>query len=123
MPRAATKTASILSDLYDQTFEKVYYDMFRITWPDLRSIAGVAKITTKKLEEINQALNRTGHSIFPSDNFLIVAQESDLAHIRLVPAQIVEKYIYDEAEAEEDELEVDEDDDEDDIEQFGNIEI
>jgi hypothetical protein len=108
MARTATKTASILSDLYEETFANDSYEPFRISWSDLRGIAGVAKLYPGYLRNINQALNEPGYTLLQFDNFLLVTQESNLSHIRLVPPRIVEQYRYEES----DDLELtDEDED------------
>ena len=95
MARTANKTASILSELYEETFSNDSYEPFRITWADLRGIAGVARLNSRYLNEIDQALNDTGHTLIKFDNFLMVTQESDMTHFRLVPPRVVEQLLYD----------------------------
>lgn len=109
MARTAAATAKILSDLYDETFKNDSFEPFRITWPQLRSIAGVVRLDTRILREINNELNETGYFLALLDSFLLVARETDLSHIRAVPDRIVEKHVYDCTEDED--IEVDEDDD------------
>ena len=127
MARSVTKTAEILIALYDENFANDSYESFRITWQDLRGIAGVAKLTPSCLRRINLVLSESGYSLIQFDNFLAVVQESDLSHIRLVPPRLVEQYLYDvsvdfDAEEEEEEdfivdehevenIELDDDDD------------
>ncbi|HIJ87496.1 MAG TPA: hypothetical protein HPP97_07380 [Desulfuromonadales bacterium] len=112
MARTATKTASILSELYEETFSSDSFEPFRITWADLRGIAGVARLNDRYLNEIDQALNDTGHTLIAFDNFLVVARENDMTHFRLVPPRVVEEFLYDEEEEDDDF----DDDDEDDLE-------
>jgi hypothetical protein len=113
MARTASKTASILSELYEETFSNDSFEPFRFTWADLRGIAGVAKLTPLYLSEIDQALNNTGFALIKFDDFLVVTQESDMSHFRLVPPRVVEQFLYDEA----NDFEIDdEDEDEDDLE-------
>jgi len=121
MARTAAKTASILSDLYNETFANDSYEPFRISWPDLRGIAGVAKLTDQYLRQINLELNESeGYTLIPFDNFLLVTQESNLSHIRLVPPRIVEQHLYVEA----DDCEIDdEDEDEDEDVELGDEEV
>jgi hypothetical protein len=118
MARTATKTARILSELYDETFCNDTYEPFRVTWSDLRGIAGVAKLSDRYLNQINQALSETGFTLIKFDNFLVVTQESSMTDIRLVPPRVVEQFLYDEEEDDEDEddFEFDEDEDEEDLE-------
>ena len=114
MARTANKTASILSELYEETFFSDSYEPFRITWADLRGIAGVARLNDRYLNEINRALSDTGHTLIKFDNFLLVTQESDMTHFRLVPPRVVEQFLYDE----ENDF-----DDEDDQEDFDEDEL
>lgn len=110
MARTPEKTASILSELYEDTFSDDSYEKFRITWPDLRGIAGVSKLTPGYIHKINHSLNETGYTLIPFDNFLVVVQESDLSKTRLVPPRIVELNLY---EDENNNTELDEDDERD----------
>ena len=63
------------------------------------------------MNEIDQALNDTGHTLIAFDNFLVVARENDMTPFRLVPPRVVEEFLYDEEE--EDDFD---DEDEDDLE-------
>jgi hypothetical protein len=94
MARTAAKTGRILSELYDETFANDSYEPFRITWADLRGIAGVTRLTPFYLRTINRMLNESGYSLIPFDTFLVVTQEADLSHFRLVPPRLVEQYRY-----------------------------
>lgn len=115
MARTANKTASILSELYEKTFSNDSYEPFRITWADLRGIAGVARLNGRYLNDIDQTLNDTGHTLIKFDNFLLVTQESDMTHFRLVPPRVVEQLLFDEENdlefEDDDELEVFDEDD------------
>jgi len=113
MARTAPKTAYILSELYEETFSSDSFEPFRITWADLRGIAGVAKLNDRYLNEIDQALSDNGFALIAFDNFLVVVRENDMTHFRLVPPRVVEQFLYDE---EEDDDFDDEDEDEDDLE-------
>ena len=95
MARNATETANILSELYEETFSNDSCEPFRITWADLRGIAGVAKLTPRYLNEIDRELNETGYTLIRFDNFLVVTQENDMSHFRLVPPRVVEQFLYD----------------------------
>ncbi len=111
MARTAAETARILSDLYDETFKQETCEPFRITWPQLRSIAGVANLNKHFLRRLNSELNESDYFLLPLDSSLLVTRESDLSHIRAVPDRIVEEYVYDATEDED--LELDDDDDDD----------
>jgi len=116
MARTPRKTAEKLVELYDETFAKELYEPFRINWPDLRGIAGVAKLTASYLRRVNKELNRTDYYLLQFDDFMAVLQECDLSRYRQVPSRLVEQYLYDasvdfdEDEDEEDDFIVDEQD-------------
>ena len=95
MARTAAETARNLSDLHDETFANDSFEMYRIAWPELRALAGVSKLNTDYLAEINSALNETGGYLIPFDNFLAVVRETDLTHIRAVPSRLIEQALPD----------------------------
>lgn len=111
MARTAAETANTLISIYDENFANDSYNQFRINWPELRSIAGVAKLTDEYLHDINQALNEGSYVLIPLDNFLVVALEQDFSHVRPVSPRIVEQYLP--GDNDDDELEFDDDDDDD----------
>jgi hypothetical protein len=112
MARTAEETASILIGLYDESFAGDSFKPFRISWPELRSLAGVAKLADEYLWEIDLELKESGYFLFPLDNFVLMAQESDLSYVRAVPPRIVEQYLPDD----DDDLDLLGLDDEDDLE-------
>jgi hypothetical protein len=85
--------ANILYDLYDESFS-CDSDSFRITWADLRGIAGVTKLHPIYLRKINKVLNKTGCFLMQFDNFLVVVRESEFSTVRLVPPRIIEGYMW-----------------------------
>ena len=91
--RTAEETASILISLYDESFAGDNFSPFRINWPELRSLAGIARLTDEYLWELDQELKESGYFLFPLDNYVLVALESDFSHIRAVPPRIVEQYL------------------------------
>lgn len=111
MARTAAETATILSDLYNENFAQDSYEPFRITWPQLRSLGAVPRLTDAYLKDLNTTLSESGHSLIPLDEFLLVVKEQDLAHYRMVPDRVLEQYLPDET------VEIEDDDsDDDDIE-------
>ena len=83
MARSADETARVLIEIYTDS-----YSYFKINWPDLRSLAGVKKLTKENLQEINGELNESGYHLVPMDNFLLVADESDFGAVRSIPPRI-----------------------------------
>lgn len=107
MARTAQETANVLSDIYDESFANDSYEQFQVGWPELRSIAGVPKLTTTYLNQVDKHLREMEILLVVCDSFLLVARQQDLAHARSVPARLVEQYLPD-AEDDED-LDIDED--------------
>lgn len=63
MARTADETASILSDLYDETFGRDSFEPFRITWPQLRTLAAVPRLNDNFLKEVSETLSETEHTL------------------------------------------------------------
>jgi len=111
MAHTATATASILSNLYDENFGGDYAEPFRITWPELRAVVGVSKLTDVYITQINSALSDDNLYLLPFNNFLLVAKEQDLRKHRRVPGRLLEQNLYDaEEERDREDIEVDDDD-------------
>ncbi|MDD2899558.1 MAG: hypothetical protein PHI31_12700 [Desulfuromonadaceae bacterium] len=107
MARTSAETATILSELYNETFARDSYEKFRITWSQLRLLSGTPKLTDNYLLAVNQVLGESGYTLVPLDDFLIMAQHTDFSDLRAVPDRIIERYLPDE----DDDLELDDDDD------------
>ena len=108
MARTAQETANVLSDIYDESFGNDSYEQFQVGWPELRSIAGVPKLTTAYRNQVDKHLRDLEILLVACDSFLLVARQQDLSHARILPARLVEQYLPD-AEDDED-LEIDEND-------------
>jgi len=93
MARTAAATARILSDLYDETFRSETFEPYRITWPQLRSLAGVSRLEKSFLKEVSDALNEDDHCLIPFDDFLFFAAGGDLSHYRMVPDRLLEQHL------------------------------
>jgi hypothetical protein len=92
-PRTSEETAKALSDIYDENFAQDCFSQYRINWPELRSLAGVTKLTEEYLHDVNVSLTEAGYTLIPLDNFLVVAAESDFTGIRYVSAKMIEQYM------------------------------
>ncbi len=117
MARTAEKTASTLISIYKETFATESYNWYCISWPELRSIAGVSKLTEEYIRDINFELSGHDYVLIPLDNSLLLAQQCDLTGARAVPARIVEQNLPDDGDDDDDEdldeMEFNDDDDED----------
>ena len=96
MAHTATETATILSDLYDENFGRDSYAPFRISWPQLRSLAGVPRLDDTYLKDLNSTLSEDEKFLFPFDEYFLLVKEEDLAHYRMVPDRLLEQYLPDE---------------------------
>jgi len=96
MARSAAETANILSNLFDENFNHDDAEPFRITWPQLRSLSGVSRLSDSYIKDINTALSESrGDILLPLNNFLLVTRERDLEHFRSVPDKLLEQYLPD----------------------------
>ncbi|MDR3500969.1 MAG: hypothetical protein P4L79_00105 [Legionella sp.] len=107
MARSAEETATVLSNLYEETFGHDTCEPFRITWPQLRSLVAVPRLREYYLKEVSEALSQVDRCLIPLNDFLFVAAESDLSHYRMVPDRLLEQYLPD-----PDDIELDDDEDE-----------
>lgn len=114
MARTAAETANILSLLYAESFSGKEIEMFRIEWPELRSLSGIPKLTDDYLADINRTLAVEEYALIPFDDFLVVVSQSDFSLVREVPPRILEQNLPDwesDVEIDDDsELAVDEED-------------
>ncbi|MDK9718899.1 MAG: hypothetical protein OEL57_13495 [Trichlorobacter sp.] len=106
MARTAQETVKVLSDIYDETFANDSYEQFQVGWAELRSIAGVTKLTPTYLNQLSGHLRDIEMLLVACDSFLLVARQQDLAHARTVPARLVEQYLPDHED--DNDLEIDE---------------
>jgi hypothetical protein len=109
MARTAVETANTLSFMYDESFGGEDMEMFRIGWAELRSLAGVPKLTDEYLADINRSLTEDNYNyaLVPFNDFLVVAAQGDFSSVRQIPPRLLEQNLLD-----DEELEVDDEDDE-----------
>jgi hypothetical protein len=111
MAQTATETANNLSTLYEETFAGDFSEPFRITWPELRMMAGVSKLTETYITAISKALSEQDLFLLPFNNYFLVAREGDIRKYRRVPGRLLEQFMFDAETARElDDCEIDEDD-------------
>jgi hypothetical protein len=80
MKRTAAETAHILSALYDETFGRDSFEPFRITWPQLRSLAAVRRLNDTFLKDVSEELSESERCLIPFNEFLLVTGQQDLSH-------------------------------------------
>lgn len=102
MARTAEETATILSELFNENFNQDYAEPFRITWPQLRALSGVSRLSDTYLKAINIALSENSEDfLIPLNNFLLVTRERDLEHYRSLPDRLLEQHLADDSETDE----------------------
>lgn len=105
MARMAFSTAKALIDMYQEDFRTEGMELFRITWPQLRTVAGVAKLDQEYLTELVEALRAYKYVLVQFEDYFVVASEFDFMHDRTVPDSVVENYIVsEELEGDDDEM-------------------
>jgi hypothetical protein len=111
MAHSATETAVNLSKLYSETFADDYEEPFRVTWPELRLMAGVPKLTDAYLKAIGSDLLERDLFLLPFNNYFLIAKERDVRRFRRVPGRLLEQFLFDAGEARErDDIEIDDED-------------
>jgi hypothetical protein len=90
MARSTEQTANILSKLSKLSFDQEYEENFRISWPQLRSLAAVPRLDKAFLESVNAALSEYGMVLIPLNNSLLIAREDDLNRFNLAPDRLIE---------------------------------
>lgn len=98
MARTAVETANSLSLMYDKSYDGDDMEMFRIGWPELRTLAGVSKLTEEYLATVNMALADSKCALIPFDDYLVVAKQGDFSRTRKIPSRLLEQYLPDEEE-------------------------
>jgi hypothetical protein len=93
MARTADATSNILLQIYDEKFKGDSMESYRISWPQLRAIAGTPKLDGQYLSAVNETLLDDRYTLIPLDDLIVVAHESDFQSYRQVPDRIVENYI------------------------------
>lgn len=101
MVHSATATALNLSKLYEENFAGDFEEPFRITWPELRMMAGLSKLTDIFIAEISADLSERNLFLLPFNNFFLVARERDIRKYRRVPGRLLEQFMFDANEARE----------------------
>jgi len=110
MARSAAQTARILKKLYRREFGGDFSEPFRLSWDNLRTVAGGDRLEAGYLTEVNECLLADDYALLTFNNMFLVAGEGDFSAIRLVPARLVERYHADTSEEDED-LELSEEED------------
>lgn len=111
MAQTTTEIAKNLSTLYEETFAGDFSEPFRITWPELRMMAGVPKLTDSFVTAISSELSEHALFLLPFNNCFLVARERDVRKYRRVPGRLLEQFIFDADEARNmDDCEIDDDD-------------
>lgn len=98
MKRTAEEVANILTSIYDEKFGNDQFEQYRLTWSDLRALAGVSKMEGGFIGDINEALEESNHALVPFDTFLVVLAEEDFNVARELSGRVLERFLPDEEE-------------------------
>jgi hypothetical protein len=94
MARTSEETAEILKDLYNKEFAGDYVETFRLTWEQLRRIAGIDRLTDEYLAELAEKLLDEDFALLTFNNKFLVAREKDFSEIRALPARLAERCLF-----------------------------
>lgn len=104
----AQEMAEILENLYNREFGGDYVAAYRLTWEQLRSIAGIDRLTDEYLAELGEALLDKDFALLTFNNIFIVAKEEEFSMTRALPARLAERNLFVE-EDEDDDVEIEDD--------------
>lgn len=95
MARTAIETATVLRNLHSEKFGGDYIEPFRLTWEQLRGIAGIDRLTEDYLAEVSEKLLEKDYALLTFNNSFIVAKEGDFSETRTLTARLTERYLAD----------------------------
>lgn len=98
MKRTAQEVANVLASIYDERFGNDQFEQYRLTWADLRALAGAGKMKGGFLSEIKEGLEEHNYALVPFDTFMAVLAESDFDAARELSGRILERFLPDEEE-------------------------
>ena len=115
MERNVYELADTLKGLYQETFRGRDCESYRMSWVDLRMLAGVKKVTNTLIAEINEVLTDEDYALTPFNDFFIFSNKDDWDCVRKLPGRFLENCLPDAPgdDAEDDAVEVSDDDDDD----------
>lgn len=113
MARTAAETARILTDLYDEQFNRESSEPFRITWPQLRHLAEASLLNDSYLNAVNKVLSDSDYNLIPLNHFLAVVMDQDMASYRMLPDKVLEKCLFEFEDIELGDCDLDEEDEDD----------
>lgn len=93
MARTTAETASILRELYDESFSSEESEPFQLSWDQLRRIAGVERLTDDIIADVGKLMLDSDYVLVPFNNFVLVGMESNYRRTRKLPARIAENYL------------------------------
>lgn len=96
MKRSPDETARALIRLQYEVSGGERYCVCRLTWPDLRMLAGVAKLNASYLSDLVHTLNSFGYTLTQLSDSVVIDQEHHYYWQReFVSADIISKYLPD----------------------------
>jgi hypothetical protein len=99
MKRTGREVAEVLAEIYRERFADDSHEQYRLGWADLRALAGVDKVNSEFIDEINEALEHENFALAPFDEFLALLQGEDCANLRMLSGRVLEAYLPESGEA------------------------
>ena len=93
MARTTAEIASILRELYDETFGSEESEPYRLSYDQLRGIAGAERLTEDIIANVGKMMLDSGYALVMFDDFFLVGMESNYRRTRKLPARIAENYL------------------------------
>ncbi len=93
MARNVYDLAEALKGLYQETFERQDCEPYRMSWVELRMLAGVDKVTNALIAKLNEALTDEDYALTPFNDFIVISREEDWKHHRKLPGRFLESYL------------------------------
>lgn len=95
MGRNVYELANTLKGLYQETFKGQDCEPYRMSWVDLRMLAGVNKVTNALIAEINEALTDEDYTLTPFNDYIVFSKEEDWHRLRKLPGRFLESCLPD----------------------------
>jgi hypothetical protein len=91
--RVAARLAKILKDIYRETSKEDSMRSFRISWADLRALAGGVRLDSEYINQVNYHLAKENYYLAPFDKYFALISSSDMRELRLLSGRDLEQFM------------------------------
>ena len=110
MTRTAKELAKVLSEIYQESFGGDSLEGFRISWGEMRELAGVGRLDSDYIRATNDHLAADNYAIAPFDKFLAFVAQTEMRNLRNATGRVLEQFMPSDVDFDEDdEIETDDD--------------